>query len=109
MSASLQNFRSFLAGLVTQGAAFTAGGAVPRRIGNAHQSIAPYELLRCADGGLVQRWEEMPVTVEGPASGPFTASLRPRHTKRPGGRAPVSPPGYPLPSSRRGPFPRDRG
>ena len=44
---------SLLAGLVNQGAAYTAGGAVPTRMGNAHPSIAPYELMRCADGDLV--------------------------------------------------------
>ena len=44
---------SLLAALVNQGAAYTAGGAVPERMGNQHPSIAPYELLRCADGDLV--------------------------------------------------------
>lgn len=44
---------SLLAALVNQGAAYTAGGVVPTRMGNAHPSIAPYELLRCADGDLV--------------------------------------------------------
>jgi crotonobetainyl-CoA:carnitine CoA-transferase CaiB-like acyl-CoA transferase len=44
---------SLLAALVNQGAAFTAGGAVPERMGNQHPSIAPYELMRCADGDLV--------------------------------------------------------
>ena len=41
---------SLLAGLVNQGSAHTAGGVVPTRMGNRHPSIAPYELLPCADG-----------------------------------------------------------
>jgi crotonobetainyl-CoA:carnitine CoA-transferase CaiB-like acyl-CoA transferase len=44
---------ALLAGLVNQGAAYTAGGEVSTRMGNQHPSIAPYELLRCADGELV--------------------------------------------------------
>jgi crotonobetainyl-CoA:carnitine CoA-transferase CaiB-like acyl-CoA transferase len=44
---------SLLAGLVNQGSAYTVGGVVPQRMGNQHPSIAPYELLRCADGELV--------------------------------------------------------
>lgn len=44
---------SLLAALVNQGAAFTAGGVVPGRMGNAHPSIAPYELLPCGEGELV--------------------------------------------------------
>src|SRR4051812_46482729 len=44
---------SLLAALVNQGTAFTAGGAVPGRMGNQHPSIAPYELLECATGDLV--------------------------------------------------------
>lgn len=44
---------SLLAALVNQASAFTAGGVVPRRMGNAHPSIAPYELYRTADGELV--------------------------------------------------------
>ncbi|HWH93869.1 MAG TPA: CoA transferase [Baekduia sp.] len=42
-----------LAALVNQGSAYTLAGSVARRMGNAHPSIAPYELLRCADGDLV--------------------------------------------------------
>ncbi len=30
---------------MNQGSAYTAGGTVPQRMGNAHPSIAPYELL----------------------------------------------------------------
>jgi crotonobetainyl-CoA:carnitine CoA-transferase CaiB-like acyl-CoA transferase len=43
---------SLLAALANQGAAFTAGGVVPARLGNRHPSIAPYELLPCADREL---------------------------------------------------------
>jgi crotonobetainyl-CoA:carnitine CoA-transferase CaiB-like acyl-CoA transferase len=42
-----------LAALVNQGAAYTAAGAVPRRMGNAHPSIAPYDLYATGDGELV--------------------------------------------------------
>lgn len=44
---------SLLAALVNQGSAFTVAGVVPERMGNAHPSIAPYELLPTADGDLV--------------------------------------------------------
>ncbi len=44
---------ALLAALVNQSAAYTAGGVIPRRMGNAHPSIAPYELYRAADGELV--------------------------------------------------------
>jgi crotonobetainyl-CoA:carnitine CoA-transferase CaiB-like acyl-CoA transferase len=40
---------SLLAALVNQGSAYTSGGVVPARMGNRHPSIAPYELLPCAD------------------------------------------------------------
>ncbi|WIM19477.1 CoA transferase [Microbacterium sp. zg-B185] len=43
---------SLLASLVNQASAFLTTGDSPRRMGNAHPSIAPYELLRCADGEL---------------------------------------------------------
>lgn len=42
-----------LAALVNQATAFTVAGVVPQRMGNAHPSIAPYELLPTADGDLV--------------------------------------------------------
>jgi len=42
-----------LAALVNQGAAYTIAGEVPERMGNAHPSVAPYELLRAADRELV--------------------------------------------------------
>jgi crotonobetainyl-CoA:carnitine CoA-transferase CaiB-like acyl-CoA transferase len=44
---------ALLAALVNQGSAFTAGGQIPRRMGNRHPSITPYESLRCADGEIV--------------------------------------------------------
>lgn len=44
---------SLLAALVNQASAYTAGGVVPRAMGNQHPSIAPYEVLRCGDGELV--------------------------------------------------------
>ncbi|ODU01966.1 MAG: carnitine dehydratase [Pseudonocardia sp. SCN 72-86] len=43
---------SLLAALVNQGSAYTVAGVVPARLGNRHPSIAPYELLRCADRDL---------------------------------------------------------
>jgi crotonobetainyl-CoA:carnitine CoA-transferase CaiB-like acyl-CoA transferase len=42
-----------LAALVNQGSAYTLAGAVGRRMGNAHPSIAPYELYATGDGDLV--------------------------------------------------------
>jgi crotonobetainyl-CoA:carnitine CoA-transferase CaiB-like acyl-CoA transferase len=44
---------SLLAALVNQGSAYTIAGAVPGRLGNAHPSIAPYELLATGAGDLV--------------------------------------------------------
>lgn len=44
---------ALLAGLVNQASGYTAAGVVPGRIGNAHPSIAPYELLASGDGELV--------------------------------------------------------
>ncbi|MER7798608.1 CoA transferase [Microbacterium sp. NPDC096154] len=38
--------------LANQAAAHLGAGASPTRMGNMHPSIAPYELLRCADGPL---------------------------------------------------------
>lgn len=43
---------SLLAALVNQSSAHVAGGVTPRRMGNAHPSIAPYETLRAADGPI---------------------------------------------------------
>lgn len=43
---------SLLGSLVNQTSSYLATGKAPRRMGNAHPSIAPYELLACADGPL---------------------------------------------------------
>lgn len=43
---------SLLASLVNQASSFLATGNAPGRLGNAHPSIAPYELLPCADGPI---------------------------------------------------------
>lgn len=43
---------SLLASLVNQASGFIASGKPPGRMGNAHPSIAPYELLRCSDDYL---------------------------------------------------------
>lgn len=44
---------SLLAALSNQSAAYTVAGHIPERLGNRHPSIAPYEVLRTADGDLV--------------------------------------------------------
>ncbi len=44
---------SLLSGLVNQASGYTVAGAVPQRMGNAHPSIAPYELFDAEDGSLV--------------------------------------------------------
>jgi crotonobetainyl-CoA:carnitine CoA-transferase CaiB-like acyl-CoA transferase len=44
---------SLLAALVNQGSAFTLAGQVAGRMGSAHPSIAPYELLESADADMV--------------------------------------------------------
>jgi len=44
---------SLLGALVNQASAYTAGGVVPHRMGNAHPSISPYELYDARDGQLV--------------------------------------------------------
>ena len=44
---------ALLASLANQASAFTAAGEVPGPMGNQHPSIAPYELLPCAEGDLV--------------------------------------------------------
>ncbi len=43
---------SLLASLVNQASSYLATGIAPGRLGNAHPSIAPYELLPCADGSV---------------------------------------------------------
>jgi len=42
-----------LAALVNQGSAFTLADVVPKRLGNGHPSIAPYEVFATGDGDLV--------------------------------------------------------
>jgi crotonobetainyl-CoA:carnitine CoA-transferase CaiB-like acyl-CoA transferase len=44
---------SLLAALVNQGSAYTLAGAIAGRMGNAHPSIAPYDLFPTAAGDLV--------------------------------------------------------
>jgi crotonobetainyl-CoA:carnitine CoA-transferase CaiB-like acyl-CoA transferase len=47
------NLLSSLQGaLANQAQAYLGAGVVPQRMGNAHPSIAPYELLQCADTAL---------------------------------------------------------
>lgn len=43
---------SLLAALVNQASSHLTTGTSPSRMGNAHPSIAPYELLSCGDGSL---------------------------------------------------------
>lgn len=43
---------SIIASLANQASSFLVNGTAPARMGNAHPSIAPYELLACADGSL---------------------------------------------------------
>ncbi len=43
---------SLLSGMVNQAAAFVGAGVVPRAMGNAHPSIAPYEIFDTADRAL---------------------------------------------------------
>jgi crotonobetainyl-CoA:carnitine CoA-transferase CaiB-like acyl-CoA transferase len=42
---------ALLAALVNQASAYTAAEVVPQRMGNAHPSVAPYELFATGDGG----------------------------------------------------------
>ena len=44
---------ALLAGLVNQASGFTIADVVPERLGNAHPSIAPYELYATGEGELV--------------------------------------------------------
>ena len=44
---------SAMSGLVNQTAAYTAGGVVPIRMGNAHPSLFPYELMPTADRDMI--------------------------------------------------------
>lgn len=43
---------TLLGSLVNQASAFLATGESPKRMGNEHPSIAPYETLQCRDGAL---------------------------------------------------------
>jgi len=43
---------ALLAALVNQASSFTIAGVVPGRMGNAHPSIAPYEIFATGDGDL---------------------------------------------------------
>lgn len=42
-----------LSSMVNQSAGYTAAGVVPGMLGNRHPSIAPYEVVRAADGPMV--------------------------------------------------------
>jgi crotonobetainyl-CoA:carnitine CoA-transferase CaiB-like acyl-CoA transferase len=44
---------ALLAGLVNQAQAYTGAGVVAERMGNAHPSVAPYEVFAAADGDIV--------------------------------------------------------
>jgi crotonobetainyl-CoA:carnitine CoA-transferase CaiB-like acyl-CoA transferase len=44
---------SAMSGLVNQTAAYTAGGVVPTRMGNAHPSLFPYESMPTADRDMI--------------------------------------------------------
>lgn len=44
---------SAMSGLVNQTAAYTAGGVVPQRMGNAHPSLFPYETMPTADRDMI--------------------------------------------------------
>src|SRR4029077_334365 len=46
-------FSALLAAMVNQGSASTIAGVVPRRLGNQHPSISPYEVYATGEGGLV--------------------------------------------------------
>ncbi len=49
----LELLSCMLAALVNQGSAYTLAGEVGARLGNAHPSVAPYELLETADEAIV--------------------------------------------------------
>ncbi len=42
-----------LSSMVNQSSAYVLGGVTPKRMGNAHPSIAPYEVFDCADRPMV--------------------------------------------------------
>lgn len=64
---------SLLAALVNQASSYLTTGVSPQRIGNAHPSIAPYELLACADGSIAvacgndRQFRKLAETVGAPA------------------------------------------
>jgi crotonobetainyl-CoA:carnitine CoA-transferase CaiB-like acyl-CoA transferase len=63
---------SSIASLANQASSYLATGAIPRRMGNRHPSIAPYETLRCRDGYLAlatgndRQWGEVARTIGRP-------------------------------------------
>jgi crotonobetainyl-CoA:carnitine CoA-transferase CaiB-like acyl-CoA transferase len=44
---------SLLSSMVNQSSAYVLGGSIPQRMGNAHPSIAPYEVFSTADQSIV--------------------------------------------------------
>jgi crotonobetainyl-CoA:carnitine CoA-transferase CaiB-like acyl-CoA transferase len=46
-------FATALSGMVNQTTAYVAGGVIPRRMGNTHPSLSPYEPLPTADQELI--------------------------------------------------------
>ncbi len=46
-------YSALLAAMVNQGSAYTIAGVVPRRLGNQHPSISPYEVYATGEGELV--------------------------------------------------------
>ena len=46
-------FATALSGMVNQTTAYVAGGVIPRRMGNAHPSVFPYEALPTADLDMI--------------------------------------------------------
>ncbi len=80
---------ALLGGLVNQASAFTIAGVVPTRLGNAHPSISPYELLETADGDLVlavgnERQFARPVRGDRRSRAGGRSALR--HQRRPSGK-----------------------
>ena len=71
----LSLFDTQLAVLANQAANFLIGGVVPRRMGNAHPNIAPYQVFEAADGPLVDRLRQrraVRAAVRGPGAGATT-------------------------------------
>jgi crotonobetainyl-CoA:carnitine CoA-transferase CaiB-like acyl-CoA transferase len=42
-----------VAGMANQALNYLATGSAPKRLGNAHPSIAPYQVFACADGWII--------------------------------------------------------